>query len=175
MTDRSVFDPGSGIAGAPVILVLTMKTFTLFALAAIAYAQEPKVALHVSPIEKVVVKPGQTVSVKLSATVDEGYHVNSYKPAEDFLIPLTLGWTPGVFEKATSAYPKPQAVKLRFSEKPVLVFAGTFEIVTRFRVDSKARPGAETVAGKLRFQACNDRECLIPRTINVSIPVEITN
>jgi hypothetical protein len=29
------------------------------------------------------------------------------------------------------------------------------------------------IPGKLRYQACNDRMCLQPKTIDVSLPVDI--
>ena len=34
-------------------------------------------------------------------------------------------------------------------------------------------PGQATIAGKLHYQACNNRMCLTPKTIDVSVPVEI--
>jgi hypothetical protein len=33
--------------------------------------------------------------------------------------------------------------------------------------------GSGTLTGKLRYQACNDRTCLTPKTIEVTLPIEI--
>jgi len=99
--------------------------------------------------------------------------VNSNSPADDYLIPLKLTWTKGAVEAEQVIYPKPQLEKYEFSEKPVSVFSGTFEIVTRFKTSADAPGGPATVNGKLRYQACNNKECLAPRTMDVQLPVDI--
>jgi len=33
--------------------------------------------------------------------------------------------------------------------------------------------GPAVMTGKLRYQACNDRMCLAPKTLDVSLPVEV--
>jgi hypothetical protein len=138
------------------------------------FGQAPaRIVVHITPIEKITVKAGETVRTKLLASIDAGFHVNSDKQDDPYLIPLRLTWTPGVLEKPSIAYPKPETAKLAFSEKPVNIYTGGFEVVTEFKTSSKAKSGPSVLAGKLRFQACNDRECLIPRTIDVEIPVEI--
>jgi hypothetical protein len=40
-------------------------------------------------------------------------------------------------------------------------------------VASAANLGPAVLTGKLRYQACNDRTCLIPKTIEVTLPIEI--
>jgi hypothetical protein len=30
-----------------------------------------------------------------------------------------------------------------------------------------------TIQGKLRYQACNERECLPPKTLDVQVPMDI--
>ena len=49
-----------------------------------------------------------------------------------------------------------------------------------FIVHLPVRVGQELPAGKqlipvsVRFQACSDRECLLPRTIHLSVPIDVT-
>lgn len=145
----------------------------LFLFCGLAFAQAPqaRIAVKLDPIAPVTAKAGETISVVITGKIDPGYHVNGDKQADPFLIPLKLTWTDGPLEKGTVAYPKSESAKLAFSEKPVNILSGDLKIETRFKVAAKAASG--TVTGKLRFQACNDRECLIPRTIDVSVPVEI--
>jgi hypothetical protein len=71
------------------------------------------------------------------------------------------------------AYPKPQFMKLPFSEKPVSVYTGTFDLTTSFRVSPTAAAGPAAVTGKLRYQACNDRMCLPPKNLDVNIQLDI--
>jgi hypothetical protein len=121
----------------------------------------------------VTAKAGATATVALSLQVDAGYHVNSTMPADPFLIPLTLTWSPGALESSSVAFPKAQKGKYPFSKKPVSVFTGSFEIVTQFKVASDAHPGSGAITGKLHYQACDDKACLPPKTIEVSVSVEI--
>ena len=47
------------------------------------------------------------------------------------------------------------------------------EIVTKFTVPASAHPGPAVLTGKLRYQACTDRLCLPPKTVDVSLPVTV--
>jgi DsbC/DsbD-like thiol-disulfide interchange protein len=129
--------------------------------------------LAVAPPEQITVKRGATATVKVTATLSDGFHLNSHTPAEDFLIPLTLKWGPGPVAPGEVAYPKPQMVKVPFQEKPLSVLTGKFELSTPFKVPADAPVGPTTVTGKLRYQACNDKSCFPPKTLDVKVPVEV--
>ena len=109
----------------------------------------------------------------MKAEVRAGFHVNSNSPADEFLIPLKLTWPKEPVEAEAVTYPKPQLEKYAFSTNPVSVFSGNFDIVTRFKAPANAQQGAVPVTGKLRFQACNEKECLPPRTIDVRVTLDI--
>ncbi len=128
--------------------------------------------LSIAPSGQVVAKRDQPVTVKVSATLNEGFHLNSHTPAETYLIPLTLKWNPGVLEAGDIQYPTPHMLKA-FSEKPLSVLTGKFDISTKFKVPANAPVGASTVTGKLRYQACNDKSCFPPKTVDVKIPVDV--
>jgi thioredoxin:protein disulfide reductase len=143
----------------------------------VAFCQAPpplqKVVVKVAPLDTVSVKAGKAVKVALSLQVDSGYHVNSNKPADPYLIPLRLTWSTGPLQSSAITFPKPQLENYGFSPKPVSVFTGNFEIVTQFKTAPGAGPGPAVIAGKLHYQACNENMCLPPKTIDVSLPVEI--
>jgi hypothetical protein len=127
--------------------------------------------LHVTAPEKIVAKRGSAVEVPFTIEVKHGYHVNSDKPADEYLIPLRFTFTPGTLELVEVVWPKPVMQKFPFSEKPLSVFEGTFKVVAKLKAG--AQPGASQLVGKLRYQACNDRMCLPPRTLDIKAPVEI--
>ncbi len=102
-----------------------------------------------------------------------GYHVNSNTPNDDYLIPLALAWDSSLVKPLETIYPRPELQSFSFSDKPVSVYAGAFEIVTRFAVPAKAPVGMAVVTGRLRYQACNNTMCLPPRTVEIRLPVEI--
>ena len=119
------------------------------------------------------VKAGATAAAKLTFQLRDGFHVNSNTPSVGYLIPLKLTWTGGVLTAGDVVYPKPQMERYSFSKVPLSVFTGDFTVLTRFQAAPGAPPGASTIAGKMRYQACNDRLCLPPRNLDVSLPVEI--
>ncbi len=131
-------------------------------------------ALTVTPPGELAIKRGGEADLKLKAELRPGFHVNSNAPADEFLIPLKLTWPKdSPIEAGQVTYPKPQFENYAFSTKPVSVFSGTFEIVTRFKAPAGVAPGAVPITGKLRFQACNNKECLPPRTIDVRVTVDV--
>jgi hypothetical protein len=138
---------------------------------ALAFAQTN--VLTVGRTQTVKAKIGSTVEVKLPLVLRPGFHVNSNPAADKYLIPLQLSWDPGVLGAASVAYPKPVTEKYPFYPVPLLVYSGTFEVTTTFRVAPTAAPGPAAINGKLRYQACNDRECLQPKTMNVALQVDL--
>jgi len=116
-------------------------------------------------------KRGSTVSAKIQARMREGYHCNSNTPSDEYLIPLKLTWTGGVLQNPTVKYPKPTLEKFPFSEKPLSVYTGQFELVTDFKIPADAKPGQSNMTGKVRYQACDDRSCLPPKTLEVQFPI----
>jgi len=130
--------------------------------------------LSVAPPAKLTAKAGAIATATVTLRLLPGYHCNSDKPKDEYLIPLKLTWTPAPLEVAEVVYPKPQMEKFSFSTEPMPVFTGDFEVVTRFKVPASAAVGSSVLLGKLRYQACNDRMCLQPKTIDVLLPVDIT-
>ncbi len=120
-----------------------------------------------------VAKRGAPVAVTVRAELLPGYHVNSDTPADEYLIPLQLTWSSDPLVVVAIEFPEPAMETYSFSEKPLAVYVDDFDIVTRFKVPDSAKPGALTLNGKLRYQACSDNLCLPPKTIPVTADLEI--
>jgi len=129
-------------------------------------------ALSLGEIHPVAAARGATAKVTLTMYVRAGFHVNSDKPNDDYLIPLKLTWDKGPLEVESVDYPAPQIEKTSFSDK-LSVFSGSFRVTTNFRVAPGATAGSAVMTGKLKYQACDDHQCLRPQTIDVKVPVEI--
>jgi len=124
--------------------------------------------------EPLAAKAGSAVEFKLPLQLREGYHINTNMPPDPYLIPLRLTWDAGPLTVSEVVYPKPSLLKVEFFPAPLPVFSGRFELITRFRVAASAQPGLVNVPGKLRYQACNDRMCLPPKTIDLTLPVGVS-
>ncbi len=111
--------------------------------------------------------------IKVVVNVRPGYHVNSNKPADEYLIPLRLLFDTTPLEAVSVHFPQPKMEKYAFSEKPLSVYSGTFEITAKVKAKADARMGMNFANAKLRYQACNDNSCLPPKTIEVRIPFDL--
>ena len=124
--------------------------------------------------QKVAGKRNATVQVKIPVEVKAGYHVNSNQPNEEYLIPLKLTWTStGALEGGTVTYPKPELEKYEFSEKPLSVYTGDFFLMANFKVAANAPAGPGAATGKLRYQACSNRACYPPKTLEITVSYQV--
>ncbi len=115
------------------------------------------------------VQPGTTVKTILAVKVSPGFHIQSDKPRDPSLIPLTLTFEapPGVKVEASS-FPPAKDFLLKGTDKPLAVFEGAFSIEVRLAVAKDHAAGEVTVPARLRYQACDDTTCFRPMTIPVS-------
>jgi thioredoxin:protein disulfide reductase len=127
--------------------------------------------LVVNPPRQVTVKRGAAVNQALDVVVQPGFHVNSDKPRDEFLIPLKLTWTGGPLESQSIFYPKPEEIKV--GNQMLLVFTGNFQIQTKFQAPANAPSGNAIMVGKLRYQACNNEMCFRPASVEVHLPVSV--
>ena len=136
-------------------------------------AQTPANVLAIAPSTRVTIHRGGAADFALKAELQPGFHVNSNMPGDDYLIPIKLTWNKEPLEAEQVTYPKAQMEKLSFSTHPISVYTGTFAIQTRFKAPPNASPGIAFMNGKLRYQACNNKECLAPRTVDVRVTLDI--
>ncbi len=129
--------------------------------------------VSVAPPQGLAARRGSEAQVPLRLVIRSGYHINSNTPAEEYLIPTALNWESAPLTVLGVSFPKAESVQYEFSEKPLLVYSGVVTVVSRFAIPSGASSGTTTLKGKLRYQACTDKMCLAPRTLDITIPVRI--
>jgi DsbC/DsbD-like thiol-disulfide interchange protein len=132
-------------------------------------AQQNKLAVR--PPEQIPAKRGKPLVETLKVVVQPGFHVNSDKPKDEFIIPLKLTWNDGPLEAESTSYPKPEEIQV--GGQKLTVFTGTFNIQTDFKVPEHAQAGTTIMTGKLRYQACNNQMCFRPATVDVRLPIVI--
>jgi hypothetical protein len=138
------------------------------------WPQSSNERLTVGQPAKVVGKRNAAVQTRIPLTIQPGFHVNSNTPADEYMIPLTVTWTSlGALEGAKVTFPKASAEKYDFAEKPLSVFTGNVELTAAFKVSANAPAGPGIASGKLRYQACNDRACFPPKTVDVNVPYQV--
>lgn len=147
----------------------------LVGLSATAAAQNSASVIKVRPEQSSYkVKAGAPTGLALIVEINDGYHINSNRPADKNLIATALK-----FDRVAGltlspvVYPKAKMQKFEFSPKPLSVYDGK----AVFKVTARALPslaaGSQTLKGKLTVQACNHEVCLQPKTVDVMIPIEV--
>lgn len=144
-------------------------------LSPLALAQGSAKVVKVTPGESVYkIKRGGSVQIAVIIEVDNGYHINSNRPAEKYLIPTTLKIDRIAGVTTTPVvYPKAKLQRFEFSQKPLSVFEGKVALRLTARAVPSISPGSQTLKGKLTVQACNNQLCLRPQTVDVSIPLQV--
>jgi Disulphide bond corrector protein DsbC len=119
--------------------------------------------------EQVSVPAGKTSPVTLHFRIQQNLHINSHAPRSEYLIPtvFSVPETSGV-KLADAAYPPGADFTLPADPGQKLsVYTGDFTIQAKI----VSTPGNHLVEAKLRYQACDQTQCLPPKTITVPIDV----
>ncbi|MGC8737591.1 MAG: cytochrome c biogenesis protein CcdA [Candidatus Hydrogenedens sp.] len=121
------------------------------------------------------IKPGLPSKIVIQFQLEPEWHINSNKPLDEFLIPTELTFEENpLIQIKKIIYPASKEVKLSFSEEPLSVFENDFFIGIEIVVLNNAENrGSIELTGTLKYQSCNDRQCLPPSTIPVKISLNI--
>ena len=153
---------------------LSFLLLLLVGLSATAAAQTSASVIKIRPEQSSYkVKAGAATPLVLVVEIDDGYHINSSRPADKNLIATSLKYDKlAGLTVSPVIYPKARLQKFEFSPKPLSVYEGkaTFKVTAR-ALGSLA--GNQTLKGKLTVQACNNQVCLRPQTVDVMIPIEV--
>jgi thiol:disulfide interchange protein DsbD len=121
------------------------------------------------------VAAGGIVSVRLTAAIDEGWHLYSTTQPPGGPVPTRIAVASPRFSLDGSlAFPKPTV----HADPNFGINVETYESAVTFtvpvRVDKTAPVGTDTVVVTARYQACNATLCLPPQTAMVPVPVKVT-
>jgi len=118
---------------------------------------------------QVSVPAGKPSPVILHFRVAQGLHINSHTPSDQFLIPTDFSIPEGTGVRLGAAtYPPGTIISLAFDPNTKLsVYTGEFAIQARI----EATRGNHLVQAKLHYQACDQNQCMPPKTIDVPLDV----
>ena len=102
--------------------------------------------------------------------IPSGYHVNSNRPLEKFLVATQLTIeAPNGIRVGPVTYPRALLRNFKFSKTRVSVYEGRAVMSFSVNVPAKAATGSVELKGRLRYQSCNDSLCFPPKTQEVSL------
>ena len=119
--------------------------------------------------EQVTAPAGKPAQVELHFRVAQGLHINSHTPADDFLIPTVFSIPANAHVELKGVTYPPGVITTLPVDPNTKLSVYTGEFVIRARIVAAA--GNHLVRGQLHYQACDNNECMPPKTIPVSIDV----
>jgi thiol:disulfide interchange protein DsbD len=148
-----------------------------------ALAQEssgPDAAVSEDPLtveaysSRIEAAPGEDFRVLIKLVIDEGWHINSDRPFQEYLIPTHIGLSEeSLFQTKRISYPAGENKTFAFSpDEPLSVYGETVwvEMLVSPILDAAGNAPLEV---EVTSQACNDRLCLAPTTQILAIPMTI--
>ena len=115
------------------------------------------------------------LKVALKVSIEKGWHINSNKPHEDFLISTKVVSTDKRFPLANVEYPNAQDITLGFSDQPVSVFEGDIVINLLINIEKELSPGSYKIPIKVEYQSCNNQTCMPPTSVSDLFEVTVTD
>jgi DsbC/DsbD-like thiol-disulfide interchange protein len=120
--------------------------------------------------------PGAELDIALTLSVKPGWHVYANPPGVETLKPTTVALAadqPAALVRIE--YPAGASKVLASSgDEKVNLYEGKTTLTARVRLARDLKPGASSLTFQVRYQACNDRACLAPASLAVTVPLAVT-
>ena len=144
----------------------------LLGVAAIGGAAEQKVIVTAAAPSGVEIPAGGTATLTFTIEVARGYHVQANPPSEDYLIAtkLELAQSDGL---AYGPPAFPQAKTHQLMEMELATYDGTFGVTVVVSASPNATIGERNIQCALRYQACDDRSCLPPKSFTFELALRV--
>jgi thiol:disulfide interchange protein DsbD len=108
-------------------------------------------------------RAGDQVEGVATVAIPAGWHINSAKPLDSFAIPTVLSFDAATAQLIDAKYPPHELKSFSFSgDQQIAVYEGTI------RIPFTAKVKGETIKASLRYQSCNDKVCLPPKTVDAA-------
>ena len=158
----------------PRLLVLATALLARALTPAVAQVPPDNVHWNASVAPGNTVKAGGNVTLQLEGAIDDGWHVYGLKQLPDG--PTALRVRLDTNDTAAAAGDATET-------KPTVIHDARFGVDTQFHthtvtlsLPARVQPGVtgqRQIPVSVRFQLCSDHECQPPRTVHLSVPVEV--
>jgi thiol:disulfide interchange protein DsbD len=121
------------------------------------------------------IKPGATFPVKLTASIEKGWHLYWLRQVPDGPVATRIGLAEGQpFRLAAKVQaPAPEIVQDASFGMEIGQYEGETVFTLPVRVEASAAPGEHKLTASATYQTCNNKVCLPPRTVQTTAPVTI--
>ena len=125
-------------------------------------------------VPNINVNQGNSSTIRISVDVKEGYHIQADQLDDEFLIPTTLTIKSNTnITIDNPAFPPSKKFRIEGSDDYWKVYDGSFDVNIGFKTAGTIQNRIFNLPATFRYQACDSKSCLAPRTIDFIIPIEV--
>jgi hypothetical protein len=117
---------------------------------------------------------GKSAQFAVVIDIESGWHINTNPAKPSFAIPTTVAVKGKHGTKAAKVeFPKGRDLKIEGLDQPVSVYEGRVVLFGTLAVPDEAARQTEELTVEVKFQACNEKACLAPKTAKLvgKVPV----
>lgn len=116
-----------------------------------------------------------TIKIALQISIKDHYHINSYEVNDPSLIQTSVAVESKEFKLLNSFFPEHKKLKFEFTENEINVYEGEIYAGLSLIASTPLDNGMYELPVSFSYQACDDKVCYPPKTINEIIKIEINN
>jgi DsbC/DsbD-like thiol-disulfide interchange protein len=136
------------------------------------HADQVKAAIRLASVS---VPAGGKVAITAHFAIAPGWHIyGAPLPAGEDLTPTSLSFGKELAAHQSVTMPPPAPLHFEALGETLPVYQGDFTSSAELQLKPDLKPGPQTLSGTLRFQECNDSLCKMPRTVEFTLPLQIS-
>lgn len=148
--------------GIMVVLILSVASFG---------ASPPKVSAR-AYMDASAIRRGGRVNIMVLVSLPKSLHVNSHKPKDEWLIPTMLSFKlPKWLKVERIHYPPGKMLRTSFGE--LSVYKDEFTLIATLLASPDAPIGEHRITAHLNYQACDERRCYPPSSLQLPITITV--
>lgn len=145
---------------------ITSAGLAAFLLTCPGHAQAPASRQPVPKLSFAYAKDGGKDFLAVEVELAPGWHINSTKPLDEFLVPTSLQAEAAGFELGEQHWPKADSVHSPAAGGYMSLYSGKFRVrIDAKRGKEKGPPGKTKVT--LHYQSCDNATCFPPKSVTV--------
>ncbi len=155
--------------------IITISLISIFLLMGALISETPaKIVKLNGSLNNEFIEKGEEFTILLELNIEDGWHINSNKPLDEFVIPtkVEVQAINGIDIK-TIKYPKANIVDLESLGGKTSTFEGKTPIKINGIIDGEYRYDNVEFNIDVTYQGCNNEMCLAPITKTISLIVDV--